>query len=195
MTGSGLVARLAEEGDQGTLVRSPAVGILARLPEQGDWVDATHAVTLRIVGRDHPIRLPARASGWVTELLVEPFAPVEYDQPLFRLNRAATPDARTAPVETTAGVSPDEEGLLPVRAPSHGVFYRRPDPDSPPYVNEGATVTAGTVLGLVEIMKSFHEIAYGGPDLPEVGVVVRVLVEDTVEVESGQPLLLIRASD
>ena len=34
-----------------------------------------------------------------------------------------------------------------------------------------------------------------GPDLPEVGVVARVLVEDTVEVESGQPLLLIRASD
>ena len=45
-----------------------------------------------------------------------------------------------------------------VRSPIPGVFYRRPDPDSPPYVSEGDLVDPGGVVGLVEVMKQFYEV-------------------------------------
>ncbi|UGS35950.1 acetyl-CoA carboxylase [Capillimicrobium parvum] len=45
-----------------------------------------------------------------------------------------------------------------IRSPVPGVFYRRPDPGSPPFVEEGDEVEPGTVVGLVEVMKQFHEL-------------------------------------
>jgi biotin carboxyl carrier protein len=48
---------------------------------------------------------------------------------------------------------------------------------------------------MVEVMKSFNQIVYGSPGLPERGVVVAIEVEDAVEVKFGQPLFLIRPSD
>lgn len=47
---------------------------------------------------------------------------------------------------------------LVIRAPIPGVFYRRPDPQSPVYVSEGDAVEPGTVVGLVEVMKQFHDV-------------------------------------
>lgn len=48
-----------------------------------------------------------------------------------------------------------------VRSPLPGVFYRRPAPDQPPYVEVGASVTADQTIGLVEIMKQYTEIKAG----------------------------------
>ena len=45
-----------------------------------------------------------------------------------------------------------------VRTPIPGVFYRRPSPGSPPFVSEGDVVEGGGVVGLVEVMKQFHEV-------------------------------------
>ena len=45
-----------------------------------------------------------------------------------------------------------------IKSPMPGTFYRRPDPESDPFVNEGDTVSPGDTVGLVEVMKSFHEI-------------------------------------
>jgi biotin carboxyl carrier protein len=49
-----------------------------------------------------------------------------------------------------------------IRAQIPGIFYRRPDPGSPPFVEEGDAVEAGTVVGLVEVMKQFHEVQAEG---------------------------------
>lgn len=49
-----------------------------------------------------------------------------------------------------------------IRAQIPGIFYRRPDPESEPFVEVGDTVQAGTVVGLVEVMKQFHEVAAEG---------------------------------
>ena len=65
-----------------------------------------------------------------------------------------------------------------------GTFYRRPDPQSDPYVSEGDTVKPGDVVGLVEIMKSFHEI-HSDTD----GRVVRFLVENEDLVDAGQDII------
>lgn len=45
-----------------------------------------------------------------------------------------------------------------LRSPLPGTFYRRPAPDAPPFVADGASVSAGDVIGLVEVMKTFHEV-------------------------------------
>ena len=45
-----------------------------------------------------------------------------------------------------------------IRAQIPGIFYRRPDPDSDPFVEEGDSVEPGTVVGVVEVMKQFLEV-------------------------------------
>ena len=43
-------------------------------------------------------------------------------------------------------------------SPLPGTFYRRPAPDKPSYKNDGDKVAKGEVIGLIEVMKSFHEV-------------------------------------
>jgi acetyl-CoA carboxylase biotin carboxyl carrier protein len=47
---------------------------------------------------------------------------------------------------------------IEVRAPMSGVFYRRPAPDQPSYVEVGDIVKKKQVLGLLETMKVFQKI-------------------------------------
>ncbi len=39
-----------------------------------------------------------------------------------------------------------------------GMFYRKPSPDEPFFKNDGDPVAEGDVIGLIEVMKSFHEV-------------------------------------
>ncbi|RMD61447.1 MAG: biotin carboxyl carrier domain-containing protein [Alphaproteobacteria bacterium] len=71
-----------------------------------------------------------------------------------------------------------------VLSPLPGTFYRKPAPDQPPYKKEGDPVAAGDTIGLVEVMKSFHEVK---SDVA--GKVVKFLVENEEAVTAGQPLL------
>jgi acetyl-CoA carboxylase biotin carboxyl carrier protein len=71
-----------------------------------------------------------------------------------------------------------------VHAPFPGVFYRRPDPDAAPFVNESDAVGAGTVIGLIEVMKMFQEIR-----TEHGGTVAEFLVDNEGVVDAGQPLL------
>jgi acetyl-CoA carboxylase biotin carboxyl carrier protein len=70
-----------------------------------------------------------------------------------------------------------------VRAQMPGTFYRRPDPESDPFVEEGDEVSAGDTIGLIEVMKSFHEVK-----TEEDGKVSRFLVESEDAVDAGQEL-------
>ena len=71
-----------------------------------------------------------------------------------------------------------------VKAQIPGTFYRRPDPDSDFYVQEGDQVSAGDTLGLIEVMKSFHEVK-----AEEDGTISRFLVENEEAVDAGQDIL------
>jgi acetyl-CoA carboxylase biotin carboxyl carrier protein len=70
-----------------------------------------------------------------------------------------------------------------IKSPLPGTFYRRSAPDADPYVSEGDRVAAGDVVGLVEIMKSFHEVRS-----QEEGVVERFVVDNEDVVEAGQDI-------
>jgi acetyl-CoA carboxylase biotin carboxyl carrier protein len=71
-----------------------------------------------------------------------------------------------------------------VKAQMPGTFYRRPDPESDPYINEGDSVSAGDAVGLIEVMKSFHEVK-----AEEDGTVSKFLVDDEEAVDAGQDVL------
>jgi acetyl-CoA carboxylase biotin carboxyl carrier protein len=70
-----------------------------------------------------------------------------------------------------------------ISSPVPGIFYRRSSPDADPFVSEGQQVEAGDVVGLVEIMKNFHEIR-----ADQGGVVDRFLVDNEDAVEAGQDI-------
>ena len=71
-----------------------------------------------------------------------------------------------------------------VKAQMPGTFYRRPDPESDSYVEEVDQVSAGDTVGLIEVMKSFHEVK-----AEEEGTIARFLVENEEAVDAGQDLL------
>lgn len=71
-----------------------------------------------------------------------------------------------------------------VKSPMPGTFYRRPDPESDPFVNEGDAVSPGDTVGLVEVMKSFHEIK-----AQEEGTVSKILLDDEDAVGAGQDVV------
>lgn len=70
-----------------------------------------------------------------------------------------------------------------IRSPLPGTFYRRPAPDQPPYVEDGGSVEVGTVIGLVEVMKTFHEVRAEAP-----GANIRFHVENEDPVMAGAVL-------
>jgi len=71
-----------------------------------------------------------------------------------------------------------------ILSPLPGTFYRRPAPDKPPYKDEGEQVAAGDTIGLIEVMKSFHEVR-----ADSAGKVKKFLVENEEAVMAGQPLV------
>ena len=71
-----------------------------------------------------------------------------------------------------------------VLSPLPGTFYRRPAPDQPPYKEDGDQVAAGDTVGLVEVMKSFHEVKADSG-----GRVVKFLIENEDAVMAGQAIL------
>ena len=89
------------------------------------------------------------------------------------------PHATTEPADT-------REGLLEVRAPLPGTFYRAPKPGASPYVDVGSVVEEDTVVGLIETMKLFNAIHANAH-----GTVVKFLVNDAEFAQKDAPLLLI----
>ncbi|MCP2279398.1 acetyl-CoA carboxylase biotin carboxyl carrier protein [Nocardia amikacinitolerans] len=87
-----------------------------------------------------------------------------------------------APVESIA--APESPAIGPVvRAPSVGVFYRRPEPGSDPFVEVGDRVQAGQQIAIVEAMKLMIPVtAQTG------GVITGILKEDNEPVQFDEPL-------
>ncbi len=84
-----------------------------------------------------------------------------------------------------AGVAtgPADLGEAVVAAPMLGVFFRRPAPDQEPYAEVGQALKAGQAIGLIEVMKTYHEITVARDCILEA-----FLVEDGQFVEYGQAI-------
>jgi acetyl-CoA carboxylase biotin carboxyl carrier protein len=110
--------------------------------------------------------------------------------------QAAGGESGQAPAAPAAGggpagaAAPSAEGpgsgLLEVKSPMVGTFYRAPAPEAPPYVEVGTRVTKGQTLCILEAMKLMNEL-----ESEFEGVVRQVLVENAEPVEYGQVLFRI----
>jgi acetyl-CoA carboxylase biotin carboxyl carrier protein len=98
------------------------------------------------------------------------------------VSAAAAP--RPQPAKAAAA---EEGGLLVVKSPIVGTFYRSPDPGSPAFVNVGDNVTVGQVLCIIEAMKLMNEI-----EAEVSGEVVRIHPENGQPVQYGEALFSIR---
>ena len=70
-----------------------------------------------------------------------------------------------------------------IQSPLPGTFYRKPAPDEPYFIEDGASVSIGDTIGLVEVMKTFHEIK-----AEQAGDNVRFNVGDEEPVTAGAVL-------
>jgi biotin carboxyl carrier protein len=73
--------------------------------------------------------------------------------------------------------------VITIQAPIPGTFYRSPQPDTPPFKQEGDAVAKGDVIGLIEVMKTFVQVV-----AEEAGKLVAFHVENDDAVMAGQPL-------
>lgn len=96
--------------------------------------------------------------------------------------------AQAAPATTSASTSPTEDTnkYITIKSPMIGTFYRKPSPDKPNLVEEGADINPGKVVCIIEAMKLFNEI-----ESEVSGKIVKILVEDASPVEFDQPLFLV----
>ena len=105
---------------------------------------------------------------------------------------ATPPPAAAAPAAAPAKETKAEEsteGLLEIKSPIVGTFYRSASPEKPSYAKVGDTVEKGSVVCIVEAMKLFNEI-----ESEVSGTIVKVLVEDAAPVEYDQVLFLVDPS-
>jgi acetyl-CoA carboxylase biotin carboxyl carrier protein len=145
---------------------------------------------LVVLGRASILVVPR--SGAVTGIalrLPPAVHPVGYGDVLVELDPSLQRATGASPASSTAAAASDAAPGLVFHAPTSGRFYVRPAPDKPPFVTEGTRLTAGTTVCMLEVMKTFHRVTYGGPGLPETARVRRVLIADGADVNAGDPLL------
>jgi acetyl-CoA carboxylase biotin carboxyl carrier protein len=119
---------------------------------------------------------PGRASTALAAPSVTPLSATPLSATL-----AVTPASSPNPVSTVIPA-----GLVAIRAPNLGTFYRAPKPGAPHYVEVGQTIEAHTEICLIEVMKLFAPVAAGVR-----GVVREVLVKDGEMVEFDALLMFI----
>ena len=97
---------------------------------------------------------------------------------------AAAPAAIAEPVAESLASPADHPGA--VKSPMVGTVYTAPEPDAPAFITEGATVTAGQTLFIVEAMKVMNPIT-----APKAGTVVKIFVQNAQPIEFGEALVIV----
>ncbi|MEX2482750.1 MAG: acetyl-CoA carboxylase biotin carboxyl carrier protein [Gammaproteobacteria bacterium] len=98
---------------------------------------------------------------------------------------ASTPAPHMAAAVTAHDIA-IPAGMVAVRAPNLGTFYRAPKPGAPPYVEIGQKVTADTEVCLIEVMKLFTPVKAGID-----GTVRELCASDGQMVEYEQVLVIV----
>jgi acetyl-CoA carboxylase biotin carboxyl carrier protein len=137
---------------------------------------------LRLDNAEFILYLKRTAEGWTQEQ---------------RTLKAATPltdaagvsakaDEVARPVSVTEPAA-TEAGLVDIRSPIVGTFYRSPQPGAAPFVDIGSEVRPDSVIAIVEVMKLMSSI----PAMTR-GTVREILATDSQFVEKGQLLMRVK---
>ena len=108
-------------------------------------------------------------------------------QELEPTDRPPAPEATGIPAELREiSAKPPREGLVAVKAPMTGTFYRASTPGAPPFVEVGTAVESGDTVCLIEVMKLFSSIPAG-----TAGTVIEICASNEALVAPGQPVMWI----
>ena len=77
-----------------------------------------------------------------------------------------------------------------IKAPMSGVFYRKPAPDQPPYVEVGDRVKKKQILALLETMKVFQKIKSHVD-----GKVVEIIAQNESPLKDGDVMFIIETDE
>ncbi|MBO0823046.1 MAG: acetyl-CoA carboxylase biotin carboxyl carrier protein subunit [Actinobacteria bacterium] len=114
---------------------------------------------------------------------------VSEPQELAEPNLPAADAMPVAAEASPAAASPEsaEAGLVDVRAPLLGTFYRAPRPGAPPFVTVGSEVATDTVVCIIETMKLMNSVSAGVD-----GKVAEILLENAQFAPQGTVLMRVR---
>jgi acetyl-CoA carboxylase biotin carboxyl carrier protein len=182
--------------------RDEATGIAIASPSIGWWHPrvAIGAIVrggdvlgeLDVLGTRHDVIAPPEAHGAVVDgARGAALTAVGFGATLVVLDpRGAAEVGATA---TAAAKASAEQGGLAFHAPISGRFFARPGPGKPPFVEVGAVLEPGTTVCMLEVMKTFNRVTYGGQGLPDRARVAAILVADEEDVTMGQAILRLEA--
>ena len=167
-------------------------------PTVGSWVDGPALGTLirpgvglgaiEVLGVRHPLSAPEGAYGVIVADLESESTvrAVDYASVLVTLDPSGA--GPMAEAEAAAEANAAHAGEV-FTAPMSGRFYLRPAPDKPPFLREGDELTEGQTVCLLEVMKTFNRVTYGGAGLPDHAKVARIVPADGDDVAEGDTLL------
>ena len=96
-----------------------------------------------------------------------------------------TPQAATnQSVESTKAAAAPSDTAIALNSPLSGTFYRAPSPEADPFVKEGARVTKGANVCILDVMKVMNTLK-----APRDGVILSIPVANAEAVSAGQPVM------
>jgi acetyl-CoA carboxylase biotin carboxyl carrier protein len=130
-----------------------------------------------------------------TQALAEPNELPAAAAPVFGAAVSAAPvsaardvaDPVTAVGTAPAAESAPADGLVDVRAPLLGTFYRAPRPGAPPFVTVGSEVAPDSVVCIIETMKLMNSVTAGVG-----GTVAEILLDNAQFAQQGVVLMRVR---
>ena len=150
---------------------------LVRSFDSSDWDE------MRVVVAGFELYLSKNSAG---RLAPAPSASASSAPPAQGPPPASAAPVAPAPPRSKTPAFEASDGMVVVRAPNLGTFYRSPKPGAPPYVALSQRVEPETELCLIEVMKLFTVVTSGVR-----GIVKQILAEDSQLVEFDQPLFVI----
>lgn len=142
--------------------------------ELADLLKETELNEIEVETEEFKIRVARGAGGGAVAFAPAPAAPAV---PVAAAASADAPAAASADLSSHPGA---------VASPMVGTVYVSPEPGAPPFVQEGATVSQGDTLLIVEAMKTMNPIP-----APKSGTVKQILIQDAQPVEFGEVLIVI----
>ena len=187
-----LTATASDDGGK-IILASPSVGWWHPAVARGAVVRGGDVIgALEVLGASKDVIAPAGAHGAVIESIAagRAITPVGHGSVLLVVDPAAAVGAAAAGPASSESA---QAGGLVFTAPLSGRFFAKPGPGKPPFVTVGAEVGEGQTICMLEVMKTFHRVTYGGNGLPAPARVVAILVEDEADVTMGQAILQVEA--
>jgi acetyl-CoA carboxylase biotin carboxyl carrier protein len=188
------LALMRTDDSGATALAAPKLGLFRPHKQEGDLVRGGDLLgVLKILERRYQVLAPEGAHGLVASRPAGVEIAVGYGEALLHLRALDAGSVASGALTASRSADKNAEGALVLRAPIHGVFYRRASPGAPAYIEEGATVGLGQTVGLIEVMKTFNPVVFNGLGFPATAVVAQIAAGDRQEVGAGDVLIVFKA--